>query len=187
MALITYDGSAKDHEVIPQVLKTGSDGKPMKRKVKEPARTIYKPIGTYNLFGMLFPAGEKQSVIDKAAIKKAVSMGCFDVEIVEGEPISHDKKWLEKALQSDRVRMVGKNVEAAPAPAVQQSSHPEYSDDGLDGMKRTDLIRLATTRGLSVNLAMRKDEIVQMLRDHAAPALAEAAEEMSYDSMKDVG
>lgn len=185
MALLTYDGTARDHEVIPQVLKMGKNKKPMHRQVLKPARTVFKTISTFNLRGMHFPAGQKLSVSDKDAVKKAAALGCFDVEIVPGEPVSFDKEWLETALQGERVRM-GKADASAPEPDTGKKAEPEFSDDGLDAMKRTDLIRLASSRGLSVNLSMTKVQIVEMLRAHAAPALAEAEEEggdLDPDSM----
>lgn len=83
MAVLVYDGSAKDHSVKPQLLAKGEDGRPAKRKVVRPAETEFFPIDTYDLWGVKFPKGEEvevpHSLVVKGIVKKAKALGCFKV------------------------------------------------------------------------------------------------------------
>lgn len=92
---LTYDGSAKHHEVTPEVLKIGEDGKPIKRHIIKPATYTAVPIETYVLWGLRFPTDEtmefsasdsvfgrdRPSMEDLAV--KARNLGCFKVECDE--------------------------------------------------------------------------------------------------------
>jgi hypothetical protein len=179
MANLTYDGSARDHEVIPQVLKLNRHTKkPIPRKVVKPAKTIFKKVSTYNLHGMLFPAGKKVSVTEKATIRKAFALGCFSIEILEKEPVWYDKKWLAEALQSERVKEIGgkdlkKAAKVPTAKLAGKKKTVDYSDDGYDHMKRIELTRLANARGLSIDASMKPDQIRALLRRGEAEARAE--------------
>lgn len=87
MATLTYDGSARDHDVTPAVAKIGSDGKPEKRKYVKPAVYVFKPIDTYDLWGVKFPKGVPVEVGDHELVTKAKALGCFEiVGAVETKP-----------------------------------------------------------------------------------------------------
>lgn len=186
MALLTYDGTAKDHEVVPEVLRKGSDGKPIARTIVRPAVTRFMGLAEFNLRGMIFPAGVALEVADKDTIKKAAALRCFAVEVFEGEPITYDKKWLKVALQGDRVTLAEERREA-PKPETVEKAVPRYANDNLDEMTRVALVRVAGARGITVHAGQRKADIVAMLREQMAPAVAEALSEAELDDMQDAG
>lgn len=186
MALITYDGSAQDHEVIPQVLKTDKSGKPQKRRVAVAARTIRKPIDEYVLREYRFPKGQPLSVTEKDLVRKAAALGCFKVEIIEGEPATFDKKWLEKAIEEQRVTLSKAALQEAPAPAKTEKPAHAIAADAYDKLKRSELMRMASTRGLKIHPGLKKDDLQAMLREQEAAASAEDPGD-EYANYQDVG
>lgn len=98
---LTYDGSAKDHRVIPEILSKGKDGKPMKRKIVKESSLEYFPVEVYKLWGYDFPTGEPVEVsaqdVKRGIVKKAQALKCFSVsdgskhaEAVVPEPVVVD-------------------------------------------------------------------------------------------------
>lgn len=180
MAILTYDGSAKDHDTIPQVLKKRDrDGKTPRRQffanvppghkkstVKKAAVTLYKPLATYDLRGWDFPKGKPQETKSKDLIKKAAALGCFKIEISPDEPIAKDKKWLDTALEAEdaKVVMAGKGAKAPAAKKRDKKKAAEHSDDGLDGLKREELVRMAKAQGVSVHPKMGEKKLREEIR-----------------------
>lgn len=164
MAILIYDGSAKDQEVIPQRLVIGQGGKPIKRKVASPSKNVQKDISVYNLWGMRFPKGQALEVVDPAMIKKAANLQCFEVQLQPDEPLLIDKKWVAEARMRGRIEILEK-TKKADAPEVDVQGQIELEDSAYDQMKRTELLRLAGNRGLSVGSHLKKKDIIDMLKD----------------------
>lgn len=88
--ILTYDGSKVDHEVTPEVLARGKDGKPIKRAIVRNAQISYMPIDVFELWGLKFPKDEAVEVSEQyfrgktLSIRdlaiKATNMGCFKVD-----------------------------------------------------------------------------------------------------------
>jgi hypothetical protein len=181
MAIIMYDGSAKDHEVVVEVLKKGKDGKPQKRRIVKPSRNIYKEVEVFNLWGQLFPQGEKFCVTDPDVLQKAAGMGCFEVWARESEFSNTKEKVMKRIKKLGKVHFL-KPDEAFPEEAGPPALAPEkerlvLAEDVYDNLKRQDLMRMASTRGMNVRVSLKKAEIIEMLREDDRKVAKEEAQD----------
>lgn len=201
MAVIKYDGSAQDTHTIPQVLKRGDNGKPLRGKVITPARVQRRALDEYNLRGLIMPKGVALVVEDADIIQKATTLGCFEVVVAEDEAVCEDKDWLRWAKQKRRIKMVKTESELPDAGKANEAEvlATVVHDDGLDDMKYHELKRLAAERELSVPPGTKKVEIIKLIREvdgqrhdpeesaggeDQGPSLDE---DMDFDGMQDVG